>query len=497
MKSCQVISRHQVYLAAFGILLFLIIGQARGEIIESLAVKVDYDHSAPVNIKKYGTNGALLASKIGYGDQQLVNIYKQTSVVFTRFPGGSIGNYYNWKNGNFSCYRKPDDQSQMRIDRMNRALATRGVTYKTDDFFNFIKNIGGDFTYMLNIMCDTPVNNALLLRQMKNKNIALKYIEMANEIYSSSYAWAYKDVSSYMDSVAANYMAIKREHPNAKVGLVVSPLSFSSKNKPKKPGIPNPSWPKQLRQFDIASANSSMSDALIIHLYTHPYLDESLFFQKKTYQEHYLSSIDQFNRNFKISVDYLKSLGNNKPIWITEWGVTAPVDKRKGIFRKYKKNAYQALYIASALVSMATEKSIELANYHNASDLWVLTNGGPVVTPIGEIFSLFIQSAKNSDIAYNVQLSLGASGKSAVGIKSVLFSSSEKQFLLIINEQDKGYRLDKLDTGENKYKNYSFSSMYIENDVFEQPDAIVEKLNHITEIVIDIKPYSVSVISLH
>ena len=82
---------------------------------QPLVLTVDESSSVPVTLKKYGVNGPLLGSKIGYASDELADIFKQTGMMFNRFPGGTIGNFYNWKSGQFSCYQTPDEKYKKRI----------------------------------------------------------------------------------------------------------------------------------------------------------------------------------------------------------------------------------------------------------------------------------------------------------------------------------------------------------------------------------------------
>jgi len=510
------------------VMLFWLPGQLAADVLENITLTVNYDHPVPVNLKKFGVNGALVGADIGYGSNELAEIYKQIGIVFSRIPGGTIGNFYHWKTGRFSCDKTPDERAQTRIAQLNRSLERTKTTYAVDDFFEFMKNTGGDFTYVINTMCDSPQNNADLLSHMKNGNVNLNYVEMANETYSGSYAWAYANAQAYLDSARENYSAVKQHYPEAKVGVVVSPVSFSGKHIPDENWGPNSSWPERLRQFDMGGATAQFADALIIHVYCSPYDGRFWVSDPITNKEHYLRVIGPLNTKFGVSMAYLKFLGKGKPIWITEWGVTAPEEKRQGVFKEYLKSAYQALYLASGLASITLEEGVEIANYHNARDLWQSGTDQTVITPIGNILHLFIDAAKSTSTVYPMQAETdGAAndfaqlsqvkefqsieGASTVpvqaetdgspkdvgllsqvkGLKSLFFVSGKGGDLLLINEQDKAYVITRLNVGESKFNNFSVDALNIENDVFMTTKVEQKKFTEIGKARIEVKPFSI------
>lgn len=476
-------------------------GQVAAEISENIALTVNYGHPVPVNLKKYGVNGALLGAETGYGNEALVDIYKQIGIVFSRYPGGTIGNYYQWKTGRFACDKTPDERTQKRIAQMNRSLEKKKTTYALDDFLEFEKKTGGDFTYVLNTMCASPENNAELLNRLKKGNVGLNYVELANEAYSKGYAWAYPSARAYLDSARENHAVIKANYPAAKVGLIVSPLSFSGKQPPGKNGVPNKSWPDRFRQFDAESANASFADALIIHVYGEPYDGKFWSIDPKTNKEHFLKVAGQFNDKFDLSMDYLKQLGKGKPIWITEWGVTADEEKQQGVFKEYIKSAYQALYMASGFVSITLEEGVEMANYHNARDLWQTGKQRTEITPLGNVLRLFMEAAKNANTVYRVQAETNQKtpGKAGQvnGLKSVLFASDKGGDLLVINEQDKGFVIKGLDAGKSRFNNFSVDALIMENDVFKTARGEPKKLADIAKAGIEVKPFSILRIRLY
>ncbi len=467
---------------------------------KELFLTVDESSLAPVNLKKYGVNGALLGSEFGYASDELVDIFNQTGMKFNRFPGGTIGNFYNWKSGNFSCYQEPDKKHKKRISNMNKRLIKSKTTYNVDSFFKFVTKTDGDFAYVLNTICGSPKNNFDLIKHMKEKNVDLNYVEMGNETYSRNYKWAYENAQSYLTSAQNNYSAIKHFYPDAKVGMVVSPMSFVSRHPPSENGIPNKRWPKNYRRYDEVAANSTMADALIMHIYGHAYKHKSKSFEVHTYKEHYLEFINEFNDRFHLSLRYLSALGKGKPIWLTEWGVTDPSQRS---FRSYSKSPYQALYLASALSTITLEKNIEIANYHIISSLWNKSDHGFEITPIGEVFKLFIDAAKNTDRVYNVSIGEGLDHrnereyKQEKGIKTLKFTSKQVNFLFVINEKDKDYVINTLDTESNKHSNFTIDTMYIDNDIFKYSSNEKLNLNDIQKVGIRIKPFSISRITIH
>ena len=237
-----------------------------------------------------------------------------------------------------------------------------------------------------------------------------------------------------------------------------------------------------------------------MHIYGHAYKHKTKSYEAHTYRGHYIEYINEFNDRFHLSLKHLTVLGGGKPIWLTEWGVTVPTDK---LSRLYAKSAYQALYLASALVTITLERNIEIANYHGIGSLWSKSTQGYKITPIGDVFKLFIDAAKKSNRVYNVQIDTGLNNKNESmfkqeeGIKSLLFTSNNNSFLFVINEKDRDYVINTLDTGSNKYSDYTIDTMYIDNDIFKYSSNEKVDLNDIRKVGIKIKPFSIMRITMH
>jgi hypothetical protein len=467
--------------------------------VDALALTLDLDRPVQVNLKKYGVNGSLLGAQIGYGSEKLEADYKRIGIAFNRFPGGTIGNFYQWRTGRFGCHRPPDAHSSPRIAQMNRSLEKSGTTYALADFLNFTRNVGGDFTYVLNTLCAPPEDNAALLEYMRTHNVKLNYLEMANEVYSGSYAWAYANAADYLDDAEKNYAAVRRFYPNARIGLVVSPIAFSAKNQPGKDGTPNRAWPERPRQFDLRSANAAFGDALIIHIYGHPHDGRFWSIAPKTDEQRYSRVMTQFNERFERSMSYLRKLGRGKPIWITEWGVTVPPDERQGPFRAYEKSAYQALFMASALTSITLEEGVEVANYHSIGNLWTAHRENIEITPPGKVLHLFIEAAKHASAAYDVRIASlkKKPANPTENLKALLFAAESSGELLVINEQDSGYTIHRLDTGRLDFKYFRVDTLKIENDAFATTSMADSDISALAQRGIEIRPFSITRIRLH
>lgn len=463
---------------------------------KSISVKLDLDKSVPVDVKKYGVNGALLGTRTGYASEDLVDIFSQIGIKFSRFPGGTIGNYYDWKTGAFSCYRTPVKSSASKINRMNRALLNKKVPYRVDDYFSFVDKTSSEFTYVLNVLCGSPGSNGELITHMKKNHVDLRYIEMANEVYSKSYAWGYKDAKSYLGSIKENIPVIKKYYPQAKIGLIVSPKSFSAKQLPDKGGRPNSSWPERSRNFDAISSSSDLADGLVIHLYGHLYTDKFAFIQADNHQALYNDALKKFNSKFQISIDYLKSLGQGKPVWITEWGVTAPPKKRHYEFKKYKKSAYQALLMASVLTLITLEPGIEIANYHNITDFWTKIDNGFEISPLGRVLKLFIDMTDNYRHAYKANFYHSDRGAGAKSIKGIYYTSTEADALLLVNEGSQSYMIDDIKTVFKTAKVYSVNGMFIDNNEFRYINNEKVAINDKNKNALEIKPFSILRINL-
>jgi hypothetical protein len=289
---------------------------------------------------------------------------------------------------------------------------------------------------------------------------------------------------------------VRQYYPSAKIGLVVSPISFSGKNDPIDLSRPHPSWPEKLRQFDEKSSQATFGDALVIHPYVLPALSSNDSSEIQ-FLKCYLESNDRFNQKFPIAINYLRSIGKGKPIWLTEWGLSVPEAQRNDFFNEYKTSVYHALFVASALVSITLEDVVEIANYHNASDLWQTAGDETKLTAVGVVIEMLTEVAKSNDFVCQVLLEAIETGlEKPMGIKSIAFSSSTVFDLVIINEKQTPYRIRHIDLGSFPYARMAIDSLSITDRSKKdfQDDRFILMKDDATGV--EIKPFSITHIKI-
>ncbi len=205
-----------------------------------------------------------------------------------RYPGGTISKTWDWKSGTSSKGR-------------------RRTPHKLKDLSAVAKATGADVIFVLNIMTSNLINQIALLKKAKSMGIAIKYIEIGNEVYLSR--------EKFKDNVKkfptgkeygkfANRWAkkIKKIFPRVKIGITMFSRTNSKKDRMK-------NW----NNLVIKNIEDKNYDALIYHIY--------LKFPKNSKLNNNIvdNIVTKRVDDFKKAKIYDKT----KEIWITEYGVLA------------------------------------------------------------------------------------------------------------------------------------------------------------------------------
>ncbi len=262
-------------------------------------------------LKKEIANDKLLGANIGgFTSDNERYLFKKFDPVTVRFPSGVFINWYDWTvDGNRiyddyvpKTYQGVADYTY--INMINSSLSVKtgfpGLTTLNNEK-KVTNGKGYSMLFGYNLNYDNNKKSALRLRDSEAKGFSVDYIEMGNEQF-------YGNQRSNATSTPQKYVVIAK--------------SLSDTLHKIKPGIQMSvplSWRTTSGDYNaILTADQSYFDAVSIHKYVGSDPDVPATF---TYADVLGGRI-----LLESDVNYARKLANTKPVWLTEWGVSAGSD---------------------------------------------------------------------------------------------------------------------------------------------------------------------------
>ncbi|EIC23462.1 hypothetical protein [Thiorhodovibrio frisius] len=337
---------------------------------DQLSLRGGDEVAIPVNKNKFGVNGEILWASSHFRNNEVANTIESSAIKFIRFPGGNLGNYYLAETGLFGCNKPLGADIQESIDKYNNSAKINSPAendqdeYSLSDFLAVVENSRLSYSYVLNIACEEEQKTLDLLRRLKAERSSPALIELGNELYYDRWKFLVPDAKAYSEIVAEIAPKIRAELPDTKIGLLVSALNFNANSLPNADGTPPDWWSTDDTAFDNFAADFELADGLVVHWYSQAQTgwDGTDLMSHQTAFER---SFDYFQARFKLAVNYLTALGDEKKdIWVTEWGVSGTK-----IESNFEQSSFAALFASAGLLNMLLEPSIGYANYHSL--LWM------------------------------------------------------------------------------------------------------------------------------
>jgi len=229
-----------------------------------------------------------------------------------RFPGGTIANSWDWEQG------KSDSKKG-------------GVIHSLDDLDELKDVTEAEVIFVLNILSSDLDKQLEMLEKAKDLGIAIKYVEIGNELYLGQ-GGANKDDSGkhsknvekfpsgkeYAEFANEWATAIKAKFPKVKIALSAlarDNVRGDGTDDALSAGNHGKYWNYNLAKY----ADKSKFDAYVYHLYIH--LDDEIDLDdEQSINEVVQQRVDTFERS-RIEDD-------SKEIWVTEYGVHANTAQR-------------------------------------------------------------------------------------------------------------------------------------------------------------------------
>lgn len=135
-----------------------------------------------------------------------------------RYPGGTVGNFWDWKTGYFNEIGKeanvisPSSQGPM--------------PYKLEDVKKIHDITGTEPVYMLNVLTSTLEEQLAMLKHAEEIGLPVNYIEMGNEYYLDdhpakyNYLNVFPEITDYTTTCKLWTQTIRKEFPNARISMI-------------------------------------------------------------------------------------------------------------------------------------------------------------------------------------------------------------------------------------------------------------------------------------
>ena len=311
-----------------------------------------------------GFNCNMMRTPYQHNHPGFIQAYRDSGAHFIRFPGGTVANLFNWRTGMLQEYPGIDQALLNRLKGLNKNLENIGGL-RTENFLDFVRKTSSDFSVVLNIHSLSPEDNKAWLQQMHDAGIAVKCIELGNELYLKANRQRYPTVESYIEASKQYAQAAREVFPQAKIGIVTSHIGYHLDN-----AVSEEEGEERLKQDDREQlewnrkiAEESFYDACVVHLYT--YVGTSA---KPSVAEAYVRALSSSDAMFDKAMGYFRNLFPGREVWVTEWNLSGFSAKGREDSQHHGTHA-NALFIADFQMKMLLSNLADMGALHNLPNL--------------------------------------------------------------------------------------------------------------------------------
>ncbi|WP_422860756.1 hypothetical protein ACOKFD_07960 [Flagellimonas sp. S174] len=214
----------------------------------------------PVQEHLLGANANLISFNDPWNMEGLVEVTKKTEIRTLRYPGGTIGNYWDWDIG--AIDRDVPDSLMIKwvVENDHRASPDR---YTIESLARMYQQTGIVPVFMLNMLSKDLQHSVRNLKKAQSLGIPIKYIEMGNELYFNIPfpLLRYPTPEVYGETCQIWIDELKKEFPDASFAVVGTNMTRHARQV---------DWNKRVLE------KCKNADAITIHLYSPSGLDGRL-----------------------------------------------------------------------------------------------------------------------------------------------------------------------------------------------------------------------------
>jgi len=301
----------------------------------------------------YGIN-TQTANGPSWSDQLFMTRLAGLSLGNMRYPGGTIGNYWDWKTG---AIKAVDDKDPAKGPTKGN-MSSNNI-YRPEELDNGVIASGAMPIFMVNMLTSNLSYQMEMLASAAGMGLPIKYVELGNEFYLSytqggdatykdpatglydkygDYAnvpYHYATAKQYADTCEYYISEIHKLYPDAKIafqGVVDDPTAAYFKNSPR-----TVNWNADMKRY-ITSTKY-----LTIHDY--PNIDDYPNHGTRTPAGALKITLDQY----KADMAFVAATYPGYKVWFTEYN--NKTDSNNGGFRR---NLYAGMWIHGIISSLST-----------------------------------------------------------------------------------------------------------------------------------------------
>ncbi len=344
---------------------------------------------------------------------EIINLLKPLRIPVWRFPGGTLSDYYHWRDG-----IGPRGQRPKRSNPMDQS--TQENNFGTDEFIDFCKALGSEPIITSNFGTGSLQETLEWRKYFSDKGLRVKFWEIGNEIYLAeprerasvpgNDRRIYKTVQQYSAGFQEWAEALRAADGLAQVGAIAGTYNTSPQNA----NWLNPLLSEAGSDIDFIALHNAFAP-LIFGRYD--YTDERK--RDESYQAMFAQAMFWAEDTRRVEQAAASARASAPKIAITEhfplFGGTP--DQLMAIVDQSRTLA-SALYTSSLFHAFMREH-VWMANYNIAVSKWfgalvTDTDSGIVKTPTYQIFDMYRNHFGNTLI--KVQMSSPVFSTKQVGI---------------------------------------------------------------------------------
>ncbi len=217
----------------------------------------------PISIEDFfGLNGQNTNEPgLGFDNPSVINALDLTQTSTLRLPGGTVANYWDWKQGNYidpispttNCFGLPDDFGATNPQNDN----------SLSSFKNAIRRANAKPIWTLNVLTDDLASQLSMLSEAKLLGLPIKYIELGNEFYllNDCYEEKFPSPVAYGEFIAGWIPEIRNRFPDVRIACVGAASGGSAAPERRN------TWNNKLRSYFSTLNVTKRPNAFTIHDY--------------------------------------------------------------------------------------------------------------------------------------------------------------------------------------------------------------------------------------
>eukprot|EP00927_Polykrikos_kofoidii_P008043 TRINITY_DN13332_c0_g1_i1.p1 TRINITY_DN13332_c0_g1~~TRINITY_DN13332_c0_g1_i1.p1 ORF type:complete len:637 (-),score=102.40 TRINITY_DN13332_c0_g1_i1:123-1757(-) len=172
-------------------------------------------------------NAQHVSSPFGFEDARMAELLATIRLPQLRFPGGTVGNYYNWRNDSFY-------NDEYTRERPFRAHAVdQGFKFAFEGYAASMKATGASSVLMFNVIEDSAASSVARLQDRLAHGLTVDFVEMGNENYDPNQGQGRlngSNVEAYIAVTKELSAALKAAAPGVKTAVNVNHHSTFADN---------------------------------------------------------------------------------------------------------------------------------------------------------------------------------------------------------------------------------------------------------------------------